>query len=225
MNSTKTALETTTNPQGILMNDERATLTAELQLSSDSELGEFYAPFAYDDAVTDYRSIIAPDAFRVGQLVPFQVGHQPLGDTPDVLGLGKIERGDGLWALRGQWGPTEFAQEMRKMTAWQIEQGFNPDVSVGMDWRTWTMEEIGDNSAAAFGPKGKRRKNSMGETARWIIKDVPRVFHLALVNAGAMPGARVDSAMGASDILAKESGKWREATWRQATALMLGGMR
>ena len=200
---------------------EYAALSAQLVIGKeDDELGEFYAPFAYDDAVTDYRSMIAPDAFTIGQKVPFQVSHDL--ETAEILGLGEIERGEGLWAIRGKWAPSTFAQEMRRVVTWQSQNGYAQQVSIGMDWRDWSVKEIGED--AEMGPK-KKPRNKMGQTARWLIERVPTVHHLAMVNAGAMPGAQVDSTFALPPNISEEADRWRASSWRQATALIMGGAR
>ena len=195
-----------------------------LELGSDE--GEFYAPFAFRNTVTDYGQVVRPEAYTAGAPAPFRVDHpSPIGSSDlRAIGIGRIEVNGDEVGLRGKFLDGPFAQEWRSQLQQQIEMGYSPQVSVSMDTGSW---EVGDRSDMT--PEERNAVNRRGQPARVVIKRAD-VAHLALVDAPAMPGARVEAALSADAdagepeaevVEVDTNAEWRASVAREAKALLL----
>ena len=171
----------------------RAQLSASLQevTAGEDGPGEFYAPFAYRNVVTDYGTVLRPEGFTKGQAVACRVGHPNFISQGELraIGVGNIEINGDEVGLRGQFLGDEYGQMWRNQLTEQMSLGVVPQVSVGMDSATWTLGERDEMTAAELAARSVQ-----GRRADVVVTKTD-VLHLALVDAGAMPGARVESAL------------------------------
>lgn len=191
---------------------------ASLQLA-DADGGGFYAPFAFRNVVTSHLTILRPEAFEAGQAVPFRVGHPQLGASDlRAVGVGRIEVDGDVAALRGKFTSDDYGQGWRSQLQEQIEMGYAPQVSVGIDWHTWELggrDMMTDDEKRAVGEGGRQ-----GEE---VLLRAPRTLHLALVDGGAVPGAMVASVNESANESAgvDAMADWRASVARKARAALL----
>ena len=166
---------------------------------ADDSRGRFRAVFATRNTVTDFQQVLRPEAFAQGQAVPFRIGHPQLG-APELkpIGVGNITVDGDNAILNGMFTSDEHGQSWRQNLQQQIELGYTPQVSVGMDHRSWQVGSRDDMT-----PDELEAVNAQGRRAERVVLSVPKMLHLALVDGGAMPDARVESVLSAPESLEK----------------------